>query len=84
MPALDDRHEVTLILPNYSRFMAKSGLTSEPVAEPFEIPLGDRHVTVNLRQTRMPGSNANVVLVDLPEFFDRDGLYQDPRTKADR
>src|SRR5262245_23789488 len=76
-------HEVTLILPNYSRFVAKCGVTSEPVGDEFEIPLGDRRVLVRLRRTQLPGSHANVVLVDQPEFFDRDGLYQDPTLKKD-
>ena len=76
-------HEVTLILPNYSRFLAKSGTESEPIGEPFEIPLGERRVLISLRRTRMPGSNVSVVLVDQPEFFDRDGNYQDPQSKAD-
>lgn len=76
-------HDVTLILPHYSRFFAKTGLNAEPFDGEFEIPLGDRRVLVRLRQTALPSSNANVVLVDVPEFFDRDGLYQDPHSKAD-
>lgn len=76
-------HEVTLILPMYSRFLAKSGTLTEPLGEPFEIPLGERSVRGSLRRTQMPGCRVEVVLVDQPEFFDRDGLYQDPQTKAD-
>lgn len=76
-------HEVTLILPNYSRYMAKSGIDSEPIGEPFEIPLGDRRVLIWLRRSQMPGSNVSVVLVDQPEFFDREGIYQEPQSKAD-
>ncbi|HLQ43332.1 MAG TPA: glycogen synthase, partial [Planctomycetaceae bacterium] len=74
---------VTLILPNYSRFVAKCGVTAEPVGDEFEIPLGDRQVLVRLRRTQLPGSDAAVVLVDQPEIFDRDGLYQDPASKKD-
>lgn len=76
-------HEVTLILPLYSRFLAKCGATCEPIGEPFEIPLGDRRVRIQLQRTRMPGSSVQVVLVNQPEFYDRGGLYQDPQTKAD-
>ena len=76
-------HEVTLILPNYVRFLAKSGVQSESVGDVFEIPLGDRRVLVSLRRTRMPGANVDVLLVDQPEFFDRDGIYQEPQSKAD-
>ncbi|MBM3971942.1 MAG: glycogen synthase GlgA [Planctomycetes bacterium] len=76
-------HEVTLILPLYSRFLAKCGAVTETVGEAFEIPLGDRQVRIQLRRTQMPGSRVDVVLVDQPDFYDRDGLYQDPTTKAD-
>ncbi len=76
-------HEVTLILPLYSRFLAKCGVAVEPIGEAFEIPLGDRQVRIQLQRTQMPGSRVDVVLVDQPDYYDRDGLYQDPETKAD-
>ena len=76
-------HDVTLILPNYSRFLAKNNVESRPIGESFDIPLGDRRVGISLRQTQMPGSDVRVVLVDQPEFFDRDGIYQEPHSKAD-
>ena len=76
-------HEVTLILPLYSRFLAKNGFTAEPVGDPFEIPLGDRSVSIQLHRTQMPGCRVDVVLVEHAEFYDREGLYQDPETKAD-
>ncbi|MFM9960833.1 MAG: glycogen synthase GlgA [Planctomycetaceae bacterium] len=76
-------HEVTLILPLYSRFVAKNGVDVQPVGEWFDFKLGERQVWTQLKQGRMPGSSVRVVFVDLPEFFDRDGLYQDPITKAD-
>ncbi len=76
-------HEVTLILPLYSQFIAKSGIATEPIGDPFEIPLGNRQVRIQLQRAQMPGSRVEVVLVDQPEFYDRGGLYQDPTTKAD-
>jgi starch synthase len=76
-------HEVTLILPLYSQFLAKSGVAIAPVGEAFEIPLGDQSLRIQLQRTRMPGSRVDVVLVDQPDLFDRGGLYQDPATKAD-
>ena len=79
----DVGHDVTLILPLYSRFIAKCGVDVQPVGEPFEIPLGKQRVLIRLKRTQMPGSSVTVVFVDQPEFFDRDGVYQDPITKAD-
>ena len=76
-------HEVTLILPLYSPFLAKSGVAIEPIGEAFEIPLGDQSVRIQLQRTQMPGSRVDVVLVDQPDLYDRGGLYQDPVTKAD-
>ena len=76
-------HEVTLILPCYWRFIVKCGVDVEPVGEAFEIPLGDHRVWMQLWRAQMPGSSVSVVFVDHREFFERDGLYQDPVTKAD-
>lgn len=76
-------HEVTLILPLYSQFVAKCGAALEPIGEAFEIPLGDQSVQIQLQRTQMPGSRVEVVLVDQPDFYNRGGLYQDPKTKAD-
>lgn len=76
-------HEVTLILPLYSRFLAKNGFTAEPVGDAFEIPLGDRSVSIQLHRTQMPGCRVDVVLIEHADFYDRGGLYQDPETKAD-
>jgi starch synthase len=76
-------HEVTLILPLYSRFVAKCGVSTQPVGDAFEIPLGDRRVLIQLQRTQIPGSVVSVIFVDQPAFFDRGGLYQDPVTKAD-
>lgn len=76
-------HEVTLILPLYSPFLAKSGVAIEPIGEAFEIPLGDQSVRIQLQRTQMPGSRVDVVLVDQPDLYDRGGLYQDPVTKSD-
>ncbi|MCX7418107.1 MAG: glycogen synthase GlgA [Planctomycetia bacterium] len=76
-------HDVTLILPNYARLLAKNKMESMPIANSFEIPSGDRRVLISLRQTHMPDSEVRVVLVDQPEFFDHDGIYQEPQSKAD-
>lgn len=76
-------HEVTLILPLYSQFVAKCGVSLEPIGEEFEVPLGDRQVRIQLQRTQMPGSRVEVVLVDHADFYNRGGLYQDPATKAD-
>lgn len=76
-------HSMTLILPLYSRFVAKTGVPLQPLGGPFEIPLGDRRVLIELKTCSLPGSDVQVVFVDQPGFFDRDGLYQDPRTKGD-
>ncbi len=76
-------HEVTLILPNYTQFLARAGIAVNGCGEPFEISLGDRRILVRLLQAQLPESKLRVVLVDVPEFFDREGLYQEPQSKAD-
>ena len=42
---------------------------------PFEFPLGARSVEGNVYESRLPGSDVRVYLIDQPRYFDRDGLY---------
>ena len=47
-------HEVTLILPNYARFLAHAGIAVDDLGEPFEISLGDRRVLVRFPLQPLP------------------------------
>jgi len=76
-------HRVTVVLPRY-RGIDTSGLTSRPAAIPFgaqSYPVvfyGDSpHFSQKMGTAGVMGSTGSVtaVLVDAPDLFDRDGLY---------
>ncbi|QDT36438.1 glycogen synthase GlgA [Stratiformator vulcanicus] len=74
----DAGHQVWIILPNYERIIRRS------VAGPFEstgirleIPVGQNLVEGSVVWSTVPDTDIPVLLIDQPEYFDRDGLYGD-------
>jgi starch synthase len=71
---------VTVVAPFY-RSCRLAGQPLE-VAGAFRVPLGDHFVEGRFQRSKLPGSEVDVVFVDVPEFFDRDdphhgrSLYQ--------
>ncbi len=68
-------HEVTLILPHYPRPLAKKDIAVRETGAAVDVPIRSETLTGRLLETKLPGSDVPVVLVDCPEFFDREGLY---------
>ncbi len=71
-------HEVTLIMPCHRRFI-KEEQRGDSIAE-IKIDLRNTTFVANIRQTTLPGSHVKVILVDQPQFFDRDALYNEGPT----
>lgn len=63
-------------LPAY-RSVMRSGLAITPTRHTFTIHIAGRYVACRLLQTKLPGSEVTVYLIDQPQYFDRDGLYAD-------
>ena len=61
-------HEVTIVVPRY-RGVAAGGDTRE-----FSVDLGTRRISGRFLTTTLP-DGVRAVLVDVPELFDRPGLY---------
>src|SRR5260370_40505487 len=62
---------VTIFLPCYRRaWSAGPAISSTGVA--LRIPLGTRTVEGSVQQSRLPGSNVQIYLIDQPHYFDRD------------
>jgi len=61
--------EVTLVIPKYRQVP-----TSE-IVERFPVTVGGYTVQVNFHEVAL-AERARVILVDVPELYDRDGLYQ--------
>ncbi len=64
-------HEVTLVVPRY-----RGVDTGGAAAQDATLSLGGRDVRVTLHELRM-ADRLTAVLVDVPELFDREGLYGD-------
>lgn len=75
-------HDVTLILPFYPRLVARCRDVIPPIESTgltVRLPVGMQLVTAGVLRTRLPGTRAEVLLIDQPEFFGRRQPYQDQR-----
>lgn len=68
-------HEVSVFLPGY-RSVAESGLSIGPTGVNLNIPIGRKTIPGRVLVSHFPGTDVPVYLIDQPEYFDRDGLYQ--------
>src|SRR5258707_504956 len=77
LPAALERlgRRATLILPCYHRVW-KTGIELSATGLTLRIPIGAKVVEGHVHQAHLPGTNVAVYLIDRPEYFDREGLYQ--------
>jgi starch synthase len=71
--------EVILVLPGY-RCIDRGRFGADVLVEEAEAWLGDRRETFRVLEARPPARGVRVLLIDHPGFFDRDGVYVDPRS----
>jgi starch synthase len=75
-------HDVALVLPFYPRLVARCRDVIPPI-EPtgltIRLPVGLQLVAATVWRSRLPGTRADVLLIDQPEFFARRQPYQDQR-----
>ena len=75
-------HHASLFLPAYRRtWTAGPELVDTGVT--LQIPVGARLVEGRVHESRLPGSDVRVYLIDQPGYFDRDGLYGNGVTDYD-
>jgi starch synthase len=67
--------QATLVLPAY-RQTRYCGLPIEPMGIDFIVPVGSKTVTGHLLQSRLPGVDVRVYLVQQDEYYDRPELYR--------
>ncbi len=68
-------HDCTLFLP-FHRSSLAAGVPIEDTGVSLPAPFGRRPTAARLLQSRLPGSEVPVYLIDQPAYFDRDELYQ--------
>ncbi len=61
-------HEVKILLPAYACVTQKLTASAKEITQ---LSIDDR--TISIKQTRLPGSRVTVLLVDIPEFSEREG-----------
>ena len=85
--ALAERgHEVSCFLPDYRTIVLPPGARLMPALDPFPVPMGDVDEMCAVHRLALPDSRVALYLVDHrgPEaFFQREGIYGDPRTGED-
>jgi len=74
--------QVTVMLPAY-RMAGPPAAEITDLRQAVSVPIGDRTVTGGLFESRLPGSDVRVILIDCPSYFDRESLYVDPSTEND-
>lgn len=69
----DAGHQVTLVLPCYRQFISEAD-RGEPIAS-VSVNLKNVCAHAGIRRTRIPDTDVDVLLIDQPAYFDRNGLY---------
>jgi len=67
-------HTTTLFLPCYRR-VRSAGPKLTGTGLSLRIPIGAQAVDGYVYESRLPGSDVRVYLIDQPRYFDRDGIY---------
>lgn len=75
-------HDVSLITPYYPQIFARQSgdlPTITATDTTLKIGLGPKLVTGKVLQSKLPGADVDVYLIDRPDYFDRPGLYLGPQ-----
>jgi starch synthase len=85
LPKVLDRTgaQATIVLPAYEVIpFQQLGIRPSADVAPFEIPMGQETVRVDVFRTTLPGTRVNVFLLGGGGYFSRAGIYDDPATRA--
>lgn len=75
-------HQVGIVTPLHRGMPAREAATLEPFDWSLDLPLGAARVQARVQVTH-PEPNLTVYFIEAPEFYDRAGLYLDPKSKQD-
>jgi starch synthase len=75
--------QITVLVPGYRAIdRTRHGLRAVPLSGAPTVPVGARREPWHLETARLPGTDVEVLFVG-GRYFDRDGIYTDPRTGRD-
>lgn len=75
-------HDVRVVLPRYAS-VDEERFHILPILGDIRVRLGDDEYVADIMRTALPDSSVPTYFVENPGFFDREGLYLDPDTKAE-
>lgn len=77
-------HDIRVFMPKYKTISERKFALRDVIRlRDLEIPHKDGTVTVSIRAAFLPNSKVQIYFLDYPPYFDRDGLYGDPKTGKD-
>jgi len=77
-------HEVRVIMPKYRFINERKYVLREVIRlKDIEVPLGKEKKTVNIKSAFIPDSKVQVYFVDSKEYFNRNSLYIDQKTRKE-
>jgi starch synthase len=73
---------IALVIPGYKLIPRRQfGIGPAASVPSFEVPMGSETVAVEIEQTTLPGSGVPVYFLGGGDYFAREGVYDDPRTR---
>lgn len=73
---------VTVVLPDYKAINhGQFGIAPYEGVGPFDVPMGPGFARAEIFHSVMPGSNVRIFFIGCPEYFSREGVYDDPITR---
>jgi len=77
-------HEVRVIMPKYKTINERKYILREVIRlKDIPVTINGETKTINVKSAFLPDSKVQIYFVEIPEFFDRKGLYTDPNTGKD-
>ncbi len=77
-------HDIRVMMPNYRVINERKYVLRDVIRlRNMEVQVGDRIVKGSAKSAFLPGSKVQVYFLDNEEYFDREELYQDPKTGED-
>lgn len=80
-------HDVWVVTPLYASAVESARQAGidlvRHIVDPIVIPVGEASRSVGVLEAALPHSRVRCLFVDYPDYFDRPGLYVDPRDESD-